>query len=110
MFRVRLRLDRPFAHAVAASYQIDQRRHEWNEDEEQDPGGLCPTRDLVVAKQVAEDRDQDPDPDHEEEDLEGYEERFSKLDVGKKQSGSFRRFGGPPSRNLDGVLRLRYLS
>ena len=42
---------------------------------------------LVVAEEVGEDRDQDPDPDHEEEDLEGNEECFSDVDVGKGQGG-----------------------
>jgi hypothetical protein len=44
----------------------------------------------MVTEEIAEDRDQDPDPDHEEEDLEGNEERFSDVDVGKRQGESFR--------------------
>ena len=48
---------------------------------------LAQPESLVVAEEVAEDRDQDPDPDHEEEDLEGDEKSFAKVDVGKEQDG-----------------------
>src|SRR5262249_11732280 len=49
-----------------------------------------PTRELVVAEEVGEDRDQDPDPDHEEEDLERKQQRFAEVDVCERHGQSFR--------------------
>jgi hypothetical protein len=80
-----LRLDRAVTHATATGDQVDQRRQERDEDQEEHPGRLPPTGQLVVTEEVTDDRDQDPDPDHEEEDLEGNEEGFSNVDVGKRQ-------------------------
>ena len=91
LFRLGLRLDRPVAHAAAAGDQVDERGQERDEDEEQHPCRLGPTRELVVAEEVGEDRDQDPDPDHEEEDLEGDEKRFAEVDVCKRHGGPFDR-------------------
>ena len=48
---------------------------------------FAPTGQLVVAEQVADDREQDHDPGDEDGDLQDGEQRVPKGEVGSKHSG-----------------------
>src|SRR3954452_5055530 len=50
-------------HALALGDHVDQHTEERQDDQEYDPRGLRPARD-VAPEQVAEAQDQDPDPGH----------------------------------------------
>src|SRR4051794_17319389 len=81
-----LGLDRAVAHPVAADDQVEQHPEERQEDQEEDPNGLRHPRQLVVAKEVPDNRDQNPDPGEEQKELEDEEQSFAEADV-REQHG-----------------------
>ena len=81
LFRVGLVFDRAVAHPIAANDQVEQHPEERQEDQEEHPNCLCHPRQLVVAEEVAEDRDENPDPGEQEEELEDEEQSFAEADV-----------------------------
>src|SRR3954452_14487003 len=85
LFGLGLGLDRAVAHPVAANDQVEQHPKERQEDQEEHPNGLCDPRQLMVAKEVPDNRDQNPDPGEEQKELEDEEESFAKADVCEQQ-------------------------
>src|SRR3954469_4097072 len=81
LFGLGLGLDRAVAHPVTTDDQIEEDPEERQEDQEENPNGLRHTRQLVVAKEVSNDRNQNPDPGEEQEELEDKEQSFAKADV-----------------------------
>src|SRR4051812_1052231 len=76
-----LGLDRAVAHPIAANDQVEKHPEERQEDQEEHPDGLRHPRQLVVAKEVLDDRDKNPDPGEEQEELEDEEQSFAEADV-----------------------------
>jgi len=69
--------DCALSHALTARDQVDQHPEEGHQEEDDDPAGLGPSRQLVVAEQIADDRDQDPEVEDEQKDLDDGEQRVS---------------------------------
>src|SRR5215216_5016269 len=102
-----LLLDGAVPHAVSAHDQVDEGGQERDEDQEEDPDRLRPSRQLVVPEEVADDREEHHDPGDEEEDPDDGDEGITEGVVGQQHSRllAFGTEAGPsprPSHNVRG--------
>src|SRR5205823_5572453 len=81
---VSLLADGSLAHSLAARDQVDEHADERDEEEDEDPPRLAQSRHLVVAEEIADDRDQDPEIDDEEENLDDRKECVTEGEVAEQ--------------------------